>query len=162
MAHKFTVEWQFWLITVESRQYKILDIAKFVSAENFAKYYYVLGNPSEFKFVNGRRVSLAVFREDVRPAWEAPENANGGHFSYDIRDPALVGKMWEEILLMLLAGELGSECNGIVCGIKEGGQWMFEIWMKSDAEKHKVSDAIAAVVGREVAPKWIDHRKKGR
>jgi hypothetical protein len=161
--HRFKVDWQFWLITVESRQYKILDVAKFQCAENFAKYYYLLGNPSEFKYVSGRRVSLAVFRGDIRPAWEAAENANGGHWSYEIRDSGLVAQMWTELLLMLLGGELGTDCTGVVCGIKQVDQWVVEVWLGTETGKNQVSEAIAKsnFKGDLPTPKWNRHSGRG-
>jgi hypothetical protein len=134
MIHAFRHEWQFWLVLVEfgsSRQYKIHEIAKFRSAENFAKYYHTLPSPAEFKVIDRKQTSLAVFRGDIRPAWEDPHNKDGGHHVYEVASGADVTEIWKTLLVMLLSAELTDLCNGIVCGIKRTGATVIEIWMAS-------------------------------
>jgi translation initiation factor 4E len=155
MIHKFRTEWQFWLRIVErvghQNQYKIMDIAKFASAENFARYYHLLPKPGEFKVVNNKRTSLAVFRGDIHPAWEDPENAKGGYHSYEITDASQVNDVWRKLLLVLLSEELSTDCNGVTCGIKQTGTlWVSEVWMKTKGDqvaKARIDDLLKDIVG---------------
>jgi translation initiation factor 4E len=162
MIHKFRNEWQFWLVLVESvranRQYKIHEIAKFGSAENFAKYYHMLPRPDEFKIVDNKRTSLAVFRDEIKPAWEDEANKTGGHFTFEMNNPEIVKEAWKMLLLLLLSGDLSDDCNGIVCGIKKDTQWIAEVWMRG-GKAHKVSEIITAAIPALKPQRWCPHSK---
>mmetsp|Transcript_71247 Transcript_71247/g.189027 ORF Transcript_71247/g.189027 Transcript_71247/m.189027 type:complete len:240 (-) Transcript_71247:37-756(-) len=94
-------------------------VASFSTVKGFWKYWNHLPQPSELldgkKFVrevDGSRSivdALMVFREGIKPEWEDPVNASGGHFQFQL--PASLGggpvdEKWNNIVLGLVGGSI--------------------------------------------------------
>mmetsp|Transcript_15228 Transcript_15228/g.40598 ORF Transcript_15228/g.40598 Transcript_15228/m.40598 type:complete len:239 (+) Transcript_15228:104-820(+) len=94
-------------------------VATFSTVKGFWKYWNHLPQPSELldgkKFVreaDGSRSivdALMVFREGIKPEWEDPVNASGGHFQFQL--PASLGggpvdEKWNNIVLGLVGGSI--------------------------------------------------------
>jgi translation initiation factor 4E len=94
-------------------------VASFSTVKGFWKYWNHLPQPSELldgkKFVreNGDSRSvvdaLMVFREGIKPEWEDPVNASGGHFQFQV--PASSGggaidEKWNNIVLGMVGGSI--------------------------------------------------------
>mmetsp|Transcript_41939 Transcript_41939/g.120374 ORF Transcript_41939/g.120374 Transcript_41939/m.120374 type:complete len:270 (-) Transcript_41939:72-881(-) len=94
-------------------------VATFSTVKGFWKYWNHLPQPSELldgkKFVreaDGSRSivdALMVFREGIKPEWEDPTNATGGHFQFQL--PASLGggpidEKWNNIILGMVGGSI--------------------------------------------------------
>merc|ERR1719433_2530614 len=94
-------------------------VAAFSTVKEFWKYWNHLPQPSELldgkKFVReaGSQQSvvdaLMVFRDGIKPEWEDPMNASGGHFQFQLK-PALQGgqidEYWNNIILGMIGGTI--------------------------------------------------------
>jgi len=132
-ALRFT--WTIWEQIMQSNDAKAVysdathKVASFGTVKNFWKYWNHLPQPSELldgkKFVREQGESrnvvdaLMLFKEGVRPEWEDPLNANGGHFQFQLR-PALGGgvidEYWNNIVLGMIGGTI--EPAEMITGIR--------------------------------------------
>ena len=57
-----------------------------------------------------------LFRKGIRPEWEDPKNARGGHLLYQIQfpKPDLVDALWQNLFLDLI-GEHWPHSERVVC-----------------------------------------------
>ena len=136
--------WKFWVILNgyqnNKKIYQIEEIFAFNTVESFWSYNAAIPKISDFKNVNGKKVSLALFRGDIKPAWEDPENENGA--SYNIIVPyQSIDEFWETLMLYVIGGQLQKELfNGKpeLCGlfVRAGlsGNFNVEIWTKSSTD----------------------------
>jgi translation initiation factor 4E len=65
--------------------------------------------------------ALMIFKKGVRPEWEDPENAKGGHFQLQIKpnqsgSGATVDELWNNIVLTMIAGMI--EPADMITGIR--------------------------------------------
>jgi hypothetical protein len=136
-------EWSFWLVLVTptsgGAQYSIEEIISVATVESFWEYFQALPRPHELKNPNRKRISIALFRHDIQPAWEHVANEHGGAYSIMLpRD--VVDGVWEDLLLSAIGGTLpdhlmttGNQINGLVVSPKHE-QYAIDIWTK-DEEK---------------------------
>eukprot|EP00493_Phyllostaurus_siculus_P018625 UN18919 len=50
-----------------------------------------------------------VFREGIKPEWEDPANASGGHFQFQLKDilgGGLIDEYWNNIVLGIVGGTI--------------------------------------------------------
>ena len=103
---------------------------------------------------DGRAVScLMFFKEGVRPEWEDPANANGGHFFFHLKSGIKAGQLdeyWNNLILALIGNTLeptsDNEYPSIVQGIRlvdkvnsqqKNGGVRIELWFgKCVDDKH--------------------------
>jgi hypothetical protein len=180
-------EWQFWLIIVttgRNRQYQVEDIVKVSDARNFIHYLILMERQapfSDFHCVNNQRPSLALFREDVQPAWEHQANHNGHILSFELGRDQAVQDVWRALLFEAVSSKgidgrvaeaVGAEhpggpvtVNGAIITLKaapasQSERFVFEVWI-GPCDR---IDALAALenVLREVVisctPKIPQHR----
>merc|ERR1712048_224620 len=94
-------------------------VASFSTVKGFWKYWNRLPQPSELldgnKFVRetpeGRSVvdALMVFREGIKPQWEDPANANGGHLSFQFKASlggGSIDEYWNNLALGMIGGTI--------------------------------------------------------
>ena len=128
-------EWQFWLITVSQSEkgvsYQIESICSVNTVRNFYKYYKALPRASTIPFSEG--ISIAFFRQKIRPAWEDEANKDAGIYMFELCDRDL-DETWFELLLACIGGDLGGDAdangqliNGIVLS-KRAGKIRCEVW----------------------------------
>jgi len=138
MAVKYLNDpWRFWLVLVTrsggGRQYVIEEIVTVQTLENFVQFYASIPLPSRLKNTSQQRPSIALFRQDIKPAWEDPRNEHGGAFSFMVRNG--IDEVWEELVFYLIGGDFdkkvgpGNKCHGIVvCPSKS--EYRVELWME--------------------------------
>ncbi|OHT15370.1 hypothetical protein TRFO_14119 [Tritrichomonas foetus] len=162
---KFQCEWRFWLVLVtnnqrNARQYQIEEIFGFDTVEFFYKYFHALPKISTLRNVNGKRISLSLFRNKIKPAWEDPENQTGSDYSFSIdtkiieQKPELINKIWKSVILRLIGNTFDvlppdNEINGVVMTLKKDSPKIYELqfWLKAkQAEKRSCSEFIEDVI----------------
>merc|ERR1719329_2091575 len=63
--------------------------------------------------------AIMIFRDNVRPEWEDPLNANGGHFQFQLRPQlggGVIDEYWNNIVLGLIGGTI--EPAEMITGIR--------------------------------------------
>lgn len=76
-----------------------------------------------------------VFRDEIQPMWEVPENANGGRWLIVIdrsKTPEMVDMIWLEILMALVGEQFGKDMEaicGLVCNVRGKGS-KISVWTK--------------------------------
>ncbi|KAL0216076.1 hypothetical protein P9112_008260 [Eukaryota sp. TZLM1-RC] len=97
--------------------------------------------------------SIAIFETDVNPAWEDPNNANGGRIKYTIRtgnnNKTAIHQFIDNFLMFLVGeqfGELGDLITGVFISIKKKAPRV-DIWLRS-------CDDVEAI--RQIAEILID------
>jgi hypothetical protein len=129
LQHLLKENWQFWLVLFTrgpsgTSQYQIEEITTVGTVESFYQYYTALPKVSQLRNANGKRPSIALFRDGIKPAWEDPANAPGGAFHLLV-PPDIVDDLWRDLLFCAIGGTLGdhvtppNEVNGLVVGVRE-------------------------------------------
>ena len=147
--------WKFWVILNAiqggKKIYQIEEIFAFNTVESFWSYTAAIPKISEFKNVNGKKVSLALFRGEIKPAWEDPQNENGA--TYSILVPSqTIDEFWETIMLYVIGGQMQKDIfdgEPEICGLfvkcGQSGTFIVEIWTRSDADRrNEIIDYIHA------------------
>lgn len=144
--------WTFWYLirhgraSVQAANYEhaLHQIATATTAEDFWAIYGHLKRPSTLP----SNSDYQVFREGVKPVWEDPSNERGGKWVIRIRKD-LADRLWEHLLLALMAGALDS-CK--VCGVVLSVRYaedILSVWSSdaSDEEaKQSLKEALRAVL----------------
>lgn len=128
MAGPKGTAWKFWaIITSEGTKgsaYQVEEIVKVTRLQQFFKYYDQIPKPSAFSAMNGKRVQLAFFKDNITPAWEAKnekgEMINKGALGYVFPETE-VDKIWELLLFMCVGNmfenphaALNAEASGVI------------------------------------------------
>merc|ERR1719478_609633 len=133
-------------------------VANFSTVKGFWKYWNHLPQPSELldgkKFVRETAESrsivdaLMLFREGIKPEWEDPMNATGGHFQFQLK-PALGGgvidEFWNNIVLGMIGGTI--QPAEMVTGVRlvdkltqnRSAAIRIEVWFSNFEDTEKVS-----------------------
>jgi hypothetical protein len=146
-------EWQFYLIIVTGgprRSYQIEELVKVGRVDTFIRnvvHFEQEAPVSQFKLVNQKRPSFALFRDGIKPAWEDPKNKDGGTFSFDIpqtdENHPYIDETWRNIQLSAVASNgldsLPSPedppeplVNGVIVTLKpdkSATKFFFEVWV---------------------------------
>jgi translation initiation factor 4E len=106
-------------------------LSRITNVEEFWKYWLCVPQPSELlegkHFVrdNGDGVltqidTLMLFKEGVRPEWEDPQNAHGGHYQYVFKPnsvhPPQLDEYWNNIVMGLVGGTI--EPADMITGVR--------------------------------------------
>lgn len=103
---------------INSSDYELalMKIATFKDKETFWNVYQHLKKPRECE----AGVEFELFKKDIRPVWEDPENIKGGKFSLllEKEDSALI---WEEIILAFCGGIVPfyQDINGVCLSVRK-------------------------------------------
>jgi translation initiation factor 4E len=143
------------------------DICTVSSVSDFWKFWLCIPQPSEL--LDGGRLmrdesgrsplpidSLMFFRTGIRPEWEDPANATGGHFMFSFKsgfNPMLLDEHWNNIVLAALGGTL--EPANMVTGVRlvdkmnsgKQGCVRIEVWFRNFADLHSVDLLRTSVEG---------------
>lgn len=142
----FTNIWKFWLVLVSSqqnsRQYQIEEIFTFKALDYFFHYFRALPKLSELRNVNNKNISLALFKDQIKPAWEDPRNQDGGYYSFTISllaNRAVIDDIWFHMLLRIIGNSLQEQykdkigINGIYMKLKPNSNaYDMQIWVSSE------------------------------
>lgn len=142
----FTNIWKFWLVLVSSqqnsRQYQIEEIFTFKALDYFFHYFRALPKLSELRNVNNKNISLALFKDQIKPAWEDPRNQDGGYYSFTISllpNRTVIDEIWFHMLLRIIGNSLQEQfkdkigINGIYMKLKPNNNaFDMQIWVSSE------------------------------
>lgn len=154
-------KWQFWVISYEciENHYEIEPIISTKTVESFCRYFWILPKPSEIR--KGRmRVSLALFRNDIKPAWEDPRNKDGACYyimvnkgkSLDTNKERKgtpeyeVDEIWLELLFQIIGGTIDdilkdqNKLQGVVIMPKTENKYCIQVWMEKYEAMGQVRD----------------------
>lgn len=151
--------WKFWLVLVSSqqnsRQYQIEEIFTFKTLDYFFHYFQSLPKLSELRNVNNKNISLALFKEQIKPAWEDPENQDGGYFSFSVsiyEKREVIDDIWFNMLLKIIGNSLQAEfkdsvlINGIYMKLRpNNNSYDMQIWVKNKPTTEFETDFIKNV-----------------
>jgi len=87
--------------------------------------------------------NLRIFKKDIQPTWEAPENSQGGNWILVPRPRDVAGiVVYKELLLAIIGGDLDHLVNGIVLSIK-AKDIIIQMWLPSTSttRRNKVKKA---------------------
>ena len=150
-------EWQFWLITVvgDTHQYMIEPIISVNTVESFYQSFTALPDVTEIKFIKNTKISIAFFKGKIKPAWEDPKNAGGGHYTFGVA-PDRAGDVWYELLLGAIGETLGqrfkdhdNELNGLIIGPRYDSYYGIEIWTRKNNENEEMKKYIKSLMTNE-------------
>ncbi|OHT12951.1 eukaryotic translation initiation factor 4E type 3-B [Tritrichomonas foetus] len=138
-------KWTFWLVildfTTGQSRYTIEEIGTVNTLDNLYQYYKTLPKMNEIKRNQGKYGSIGFFQNGIKPAWEDPNNKNGGSYEFLVKTE-IVNDVWRDLLLVAFGGTIGnnnSSINDKICGIKISPKrlnesYMVEIWCKEGGE----------------------------
>lgn len=94
-------------------------VTDFRTVQDFWKLWNHLPQPSELldqkrlvrETVHGVNVldAIMIFKEGIRPEWEDPDNAKGGHFQYQLKSSVggpQIDEYWNNIVIAMIGGEI--------------------------------------------------------
>jgi len=94
--------------------------------------------------------TLRIFKKNIQPTWEDPRNANGGtwHLVPKLHTANKVA-VYKELVLAMIAGDLGPLINGIVLSVKNQDT-IISLWCESSRSKKygKVKCIAAEILGQ--------------
>eukprot|EP00468_Gymnochlora_sp_CCMP2014_P001214 CAMPEP_0167740412 /NCGR_PEP_ID=MMETSP0110_2-20121227/262_1 /TAXON_ID=629695 /ORGANISM="Gymnochlora sp., Strain CCMP2014" /LENGTH=163 /DNA_ID=CAMNT_0007624301 /DNA_START=418 /DNA_END=906 /DNA_ORIENTATION=+ len=122
-GERFDYTWNFftWVKSKESRENWDQQIEHLWSCKGVAifwEYYNQMIRPNEM----GNDMNFYFFKEGIKPAWEAPENASGGKWTINIRRPHQraecleLNQYWEKLSVAVASQEIMDE--GLINGIE--------------------------------------------
>lgn len=146
-------EWLIWEQVVPQKENENYSentkaIASFKTVQEFWRLWNHMPQPSEL--LNSQRMvreaddalhlvdALMIFKDGIKPMWEDPLNAKGGHFEYKLGKNITgeqIDEYWNNLVLGLIGGNL--EEGGIVTGVRlvdklntgrGGGCIRIEVW----------------------------------
>ena len=89
---------------------KKTTVGPFSTAEEFWGIYQYMKRPS----VLAPNVNFCLFKKNVQPIIEDPENQNGGKFKFSLKKNENCNKIWEDLLILLIiSDERLKKLNGI-------------------------------------------------
>ncbi|KAJ1962341.1 hypothetical protein GGI12_002705 [Dipsacomyces acuminosporus] len=150
--HPLRFPWSFWFMhrapgqKISDYEAAMIKIATFSSVETFWAVYSHLQRPYQVSTIT----DYHMFRANVRPVWEDPENMNGGKWMIRLRK-GLASRLWEK-LAMAVVGDVfsvGGEICGIVLSIRNSED-ILSLWNRSalDARTNiHIRDIMKQVLG---------------
>ena len=130
--HKLPSDWEFWVIQT-NYEYEIESIVSFSTIEEFWNYY--LQFPDILKMKTG---GFALFKKDIKPAWEDTENRNGARIRIN---RSLSKEEFDYIIFAMIGGTIDQTLNVKLCGLYVNAtkKMQIEIWFsKSIIETLKI------------------------
>ena len=136
-------------------------LSRITNIEEFWKYWLCVPQPSEL--LEGKHFvreigsagdltqidTLMLFREGVRPEWEDPQNAHGGHFQYVFKPtsvhPPQLDEYWNNIVMGLVGGTI--EPREMITGVRlldkstvgRNACIRIEVWFNDFSKTDKIS-----------------------
>ncbi|KUF67077.1 Methylglutaconyl-CoA hydratase [Phytophthora nicotianae] len=181
--HELNEPWAIWEQREQGKNMsygdKLFKLCTFSTVEEFWGYWNNIPSPSQVlfdgftrkKFADRTVEGFAVFKEDIVPEWEDPENKNGGEWSIRKEVGAQeLDEFWEKLVLGAI-GELidpGNEVTGVRVIHKNnkkdkkdsGNNYRYEIWLrglsraKADEIRNRTMDVVNS--GSSGAP-WVSN-----
>ncbi|CAB55035.1 Eukaryotic translation initiation factor 4E-5 [Caenorhabditis elegans] len=127
--------WSWWFLNDDrnaSWQDRLKKVYTFNTVPEFWAFYEAILPPSGLNDL----CDYNVFRDDIQPKWEAPENWDGGRWLIIInkgKTPEVLDAVWLEILLALIGEQFGKDMEsicGLVCNVRGQGS-KISVWTKN-------------------------------
>lgn len=135
------------------------QVASFSSARQFWRLWNEMPQPSELleqkRMVRETAQGLAVidavmiFKEGIKPEWEDPNNASGGHFQFMLKPsigPAQIDEYWNNLVLGIIGGNIqpANMITGVrlvdkLSGPKTKGVIRLEVWFGNNDDQAAVN-----------------------
>ncbi|KAH7827764.1 Translation initiation factor 4E [Monocercomonoides exilis] len=99
-----------------------------------------------------QKAAYYLFRSEISPAWEDPENINGETLSLTIRtinSQAILEHVYLEIL-MLTIGDLLPEPEKISGVVYTASKLTIELWLKQNTDREKLQSVLTEVVSKSL------------
>ncbi|KEP67290.1 UNVERIFIED_CONTAM: eukaryotic initiation factor-4E, putative [Hammondia hammondi] len=149
------------------------DLAAFDTVQKFWQLWSFIPQPSELldhkrmvrQDKNGRSHvvdAVMIFKEGIKPMWEDPRNATGGHFEYRLSFPQMSAGQIDEYWNNLVLGLIGSTVEGsdhitgvrLVDKLSQGRHSCIriEVWY-SKLPSREVQDSLLKEINRCMATK---------
>ncbi|CAB3402679.1 unnamed protein product [Caenorhabditis bovis] len=127
--------WWWWYLSDEKNmnwEERLKHVFTFKSVGEFWALYDAIKPPSGLN----TSCDYSVFRHNIQPMWEVPENQHGGRWLINIekgRPPEMIDQIWLEILMALIGEQFGDDMDsicGVVCNMRAKGS-KISIWTKN-------------------------------
>ncbi|KFD57733.1 hypothetical protein M513_01403 [Trichuris suis] len=134
-------------------------------AVTFWHFYHNLKRPSELPV----GADYFIFKADLTPKWETPENARGGRVAVsfnrsNVSSQQGVNMSWLKFIIAVLSGQLEFLCsyiNGIFVSVRSKG-YKVGLWLHSDSnddDKKQFREVFKILVGKEHPAFYKPHIK---
>lgn len=163
VLHPLKRRWTYWYLN-DDRQVQWEDrlkkVCTFETVEEFWALYNNIRPPSGLN----NTCDYNVFKDNIQPMWEVPENANGGRWLINIEkgtSPAVMDLIWLEILIAMIGEQFGEEMEqicGLVCNVRNKGS-KISVWTRDcNAEESilKIGMVIKQKLTSAVPPKGVE------
>ncbi|CAE7239157.1 yheT [Symbiodinium sp. KB8] len=112
--------------------------------------------------------ALMIFRDSIRPEWEDPMNAKGGHFQFQLKPgagPGQIDEYWNNLVLGIIGATIeppnmitGVRLVDKLSGPRAAGVLRIEVWFTESDDK----DAVGALRKNvETCPFWQNCAARG-
>ncbi|CBI63220.1 eIF-4F 25 kDa subunit [Caenorhabditis elegans] len=154
--------WTWWYLNDErnkSWEDRLKKVYTFNTVSEFWALYDAIRPPSGLNAL----CDYNVFRDDIQPMWEVPENSNGGRWLIVIdkgKTPEMVDAIWLEILMALVGEQFGKDMEsicGLVCNVRGKGS-KISVWTK-DCNDDETNMRIGVVLKEKLMAASKDHSK---
>ena len=89
-----------------------------------------------------------VFKKNIKPEWEDPENAGGGRVILSLNSPAMksMGEtLYFDLLLLIIGNQLPTADR--VCGCTyQFSKDLIELWIHKAADENQMMDSIVSIL----------------
>ncbi|SCW03802.1 LAFE_0G18536g1_1 [Lachancea fermentati] len=143
LKHPLNTKWTLWYTKPpvdksESWSDLLRPVTSFKTVEEFWAIHNAIPKPRYLPF----KSDYHLFREDIRPEWEDPTNAQGGKWTYQFKGKTPeIDDLWMRSLLAVIGetiDEDDSEINGVVTNVRKNG-YKIAIWTKSADNKEALT-----------------------
>ncbi|OHT07094.1 translation initiation factor 4E [Tritrichomonas foetus] len=144
-VHQLPNSWAFWVIQTKY-EYEIDPVISFSTIEDFWKYYLQIPPIQQLK-----KGGLALFKEDIKPAWEDPNNKGGTRIK-------IVRKITKDeldyIVCAIIGGIIDQTVTAPLCGlyVLAAKKMKYELWFGRGSVDPKELAAVLHLKVQDIKP----------
>jgi len=145
--------WKIWIIyftkETEKLNYHIEEYGEFSTVEDFASVFKSIDSPRELKKKEASSISVAIFKDNIHPAWEDEANKKGGNYNWSIsvKEDAnsssdAIHDIWRRMAMSVVGGLLETEVfggkdiiNGLILSHKFENTYGISVWVNELIDK---------------------------
>ncbi|CAI4226755.1 unnamed protein product [Auanema sp. JU1783] len=151
--HPLMRTWTYWYLNDDRSsdwEDRLKPVCTFKTVEEFWALYNNIRPPSGLSST----CDYNVFKENIQPMWEVPQNQNGGRWLINIdknRPAELMDLIWLEILIAMIGEQFGEDMEyicGLVCNVRSKGS-KISVWTK-DCNAEEVNMRIGQVLKQKL------------
>ncbi|KAL3990077.1 Eukaryotic translation initiation factor 4E-1 [Acanthocheilonema viteae] len=160
-SHPLKYVWTYWYLNDQrdkSWEKRLKVVSNFSTVEEFWALYVNIRPPSLLPTA----CDYSVFKKDIQPMWEVPENAKGGRWLITIdksRHHDLLDVIWLEVLLAVIGQQFGkytADICGVVVNIRNKGS-KISIWT-TDCNNDESNCKIGEILKQKLMNPDIDSK----